>query len=145
MQKLYLANQFGFSETGKLFLLHAIIPRLENSFIVVEPFRECGIIKKTAFSDNTKKILDKNRRLMMQCHIMAAILDGGHQIDDGTAAEIAEFSIKKLGPVIALRTDLRRYDKDFMINPQVEKYILDSGGKICSSLKKWFEELRKLA
>ncbi|MEM2956444.1 MAG: nucleoside 2-deoxyribosyltransferase [Candidatus Pacearchaeota archaeon] len=141
---LYLANQLGFSETGRM-LLKMIIPEIEKYFIVKEPFRDSGIIKKVTSKDAAKAIILSNRKLMSKAKIMAPILDGSHAVDDGIAGEIAEFSLKKLGPIIALRTDLRQHDSNFAINPQIEGYIKDSGGKICFSLAEWFSELRKLA
>ena len=142
---LYLANQFGFSETGKILLLKHIIPELEKYFIVLEPFRDSGTIKKITSQDAARAIIISNRRLMSKSKIMAPILDGSHATDDGIVSEIAEFSLKRLGPIIALRTDLRQHDSNFALNPQISGYIRESGGKICTSLAEWYSELRKLA
>jgi nucleoside 2-deoxyribosyltransferase len=142
---IYLANQHGFSETGKLLLYKHIIPVLEKHFTVLEPFRDAGTIKKTTSQDAAKSMIFLNRKLISKSKIMAPILDGSHVTDDGIAGEIAEFSLKKLGPIIALRTDLRQHDSNFSINPQIEGYIKESGGKLCKSLAEWYSELEKRA
>ena len=146
MQKksIYLANQLGFSETGKI-LLNQLIPRLEKYFIVLEPFKDAGTIRKITSHDAARAIIISNRMMMSRSDIMAPILDGSHAVDDGIASEIAEFSLKRIGPIIALRTDLRHHDSKFQINPQIEGYIKDSGGKLCSSLAEWYSEIEKRA
>jgi len=143
-KSIYLANQLGFSETGRI-LLKQIIPHLEEYFVVIEPFRAAGTIKKVTSQDLAKSIILSNRRMMSKASLMAPILDGSHVVDDGIAGEIAEFALKRVGPVIALRTDLRQHDSNFSINPQIEGYIKDSGGKICKSLAEWYSELEKRA
>lgn len=144
-KSIYLANQLGFSETGKILLYKQIIPELDKYFTVLEPFRDAGTIKKITSQDAAKAIIFANRKLMSKSKIMAPILDGSHVTDDGTAGEIAEFALKRLGPIIALRTDLRQHDSNFLINPQIEGYIKESGGKICRSLAEWYSELEKRA
>ena len=141
---IYLANQLGFSETGKI-ALRQIIPKLEKYFNILEPFKDAGTIKKITSLDAAKSIILFNRRLMSKSKIMAPILDGSHAIDDGIAGEIAEYALRRLGPIIALRTDLRQHDSNFSINPQIEGYIKDSGGKICRTLSEWYFELEKRA
>jgi nucleoside 2-deoxyribosyltransferase len=132
-KSIYLANQFGFSETGRI-LLKQIIPRLEQYFMVLEPFKDAGTIRKITSHDAAHAIIISNRMLMSRSDIMAPILDGSHAIDDGIASEIAEFASKRLGPIIALRTDLRHHDSKFQINPQIHGYI-----------KEWYSELEKRA
>jgi len=144
-KSVYLANQFGFSETGKILLYRQIMPELEKYFNIIEPFRDAGTIKKITSSDAAKSIILSNRRLMSKSKIMAPVLDGSHGIDDGIASEIAEYALKRIGPIIALRTDLRQHDSNFLINPQIEGYIKSSGGKICVTLSEWYYELRKRA
>jgi nucleoside 2-deoxyribosyltransferase len=145
MKSLYLANQLGFSETGKIILSKHIIPELEKYFTVLEPFRDSGTIKKMTSQDAAKAIILLNRKLMSKSKVMAPILDGSHATDDGIASEIAEYALKRIGPIIALRTDLRQHDSNFAVNPQLSGYIRESGGKLCASLAEWYSELRKLA
>jgi nucleoside 2-deoxyribosyltransferase len=144
-KSIYLANQLGFSETGRILLSKHIIPELDKYFTVLEPFRDAGTIRKVTSHDAAHAIIISNRMVMSRSHIMAPILDGSHAIDDGIASEIAEFAIKRLGPIIALRTDLRHHDSKFQINPQIHGYIKESGGKLCTSLIEWYSELRKHA
>jgi len=144
-KSVYLANQFGFSETGKILIYKHIIPELEKYFKILEPFRDAGTIKKVTSQDAAKSIILMNRKLMAKSNLMAPLLDGSHGIDDGIASEIAEYALKKMGPIVALRTDLRQHDSNFIINPQIEGYIKESGGKLCRTLSEWHSELRRRA
>jgi nucleoside 2-deoxyribosyltransferase len=152
---LYLANQFGFSETGRLLLDKIIIPPLESKYKVLEPFRECARFypAEAKSTDSYKKKIELlkefnykagnyNNHLMRQSDKMAPILDGGHSVDDGIGSEIGLFYSLKKGPIIALRTDFRMNENiACIVNLQVERYIYDSGGKILTSLDEWFNEL----
>ena len=143
-KSVYLANHLGFSETGKIALKH-LVSELDKYFIVLEPFRDAGTIKDITSHDAARAIIISNRMLMSRSNVMAPVLDGTHAIDDGIAAEIAEFASKRFGPIIALRSDLRHHDSKFRINPQILGYIKESGGKLCLSLVEWYSELKKYA
>ena len=155
-------DKFGFSEEGRILLYDIIVPKLEKWFDVNEPFRECMKYFPAELKD--QKIRDTmdygkvrnlyarfnsgaaatNRRLMEKSKIMAAILDGGHTIDDGTAGEIGRYCAKKYGPIIALRTDMRLGENiGSSINLQIESDIIRSKGKLCISIEEWYNELKK--
>lgn len=137
-KRLYLANQYGFSETGRLFLDKIILPPLEREYKVYEPFRDGGIIRDLKSFDEATK---KNSYHLKNADILAAILDGSHAVDDGTASEIAEYAkLRKKGRIVALRTDIRRFDTLCSVNPQIDYYI-DKKGKFFTSIDSWFQEL----
>jgi len=153
---LYLANQFGFSETGRILLDKIIIPPLESKYKVLEPFREgARFYPKSAINstdsykkkfellkDFNYKLSNYNNHLMRQSNKMTPILDGGHSVDDGIGSEIGLFYSLRKGPIIALRTDLRMNENiACIVNLQIERYIYDSGGKIFTSLDEWYAGL----
>lgn len=155
-EALYLANQFGFSETGRLLLDKIIIPPLESKYKVLEPFLEgakfypkSGINSTDSYKKKVELLKEfnytlgnYNNHLMRQSDKMTPILDGGHSVDDGIGSEIGFFYSLKKGPIIALRTDFRMNENiACIVNLQVERYIYDSGGKILTSMDEWFNEL----
>jgi len=153
----YLANQLGFSETGKYVLERKIKPRLrEIGLNVLDPFVECAkelnfsqLEKLTLYSDVMKfwsefnhRIPEINNKLMQRSDCMLPILDGGHAVDDGVASEIGYYAGLKRGPIFALRSDFRLSENlASTINPQILGYINLSGGKLIEgqhAMDKWF-------
>jgi len=160
--KAYLANQFGFSETGRHLLDSLIKPRIEKmGIIILDPFLECNkeldfkAIKEIKnheemakyWADFSKKITPINNKLMENSDCLLAILDGGHAVDDGVAGEIGYYAGIKKGPIFALRSDLRCGENMAVtINPQLLGYIIQSRGKLIDSqnaVERWFSEIQK--
>lgn len=153
----YLAHQLGFSQTGRYILGNLIIPRIEEIGIkVIDPFVECDkhfnadyLESLERYEDRRKyleefsrKITPINNRKMDESHCLAAILDGGHAVDDGVAGEIGYYTGIRRGPIFAVRSDFRCGENMAVsINPQLLGYILQSGGKLVdgkNSLDRWF-------
>lgn len=160
--KAYLANQFGFSETGKYVLDNLIIPKLKKMGLTVfDPFEECGknldleckekLEKEGKYQEVRNfwegfisKIGQINQRLLQQSDCLLAILDGGHSSDDGVSNEIGRYSEMKRGPVFALRTDFRLCENmASSVNVMLLDDILKTGGKLCKSIDEWFSEIEK--
>src|SRR3989344_3402324 len=158
--KGYLANQFGFSETGMYILDNLIKPRIrEIGIIIHDPFIECAKEldlnylekldnyggRKKYLEEFSKKVTPINNGLMQDSDCLIAILDGGHVIDDGVASEIGYYAGIRRGPIFALRSDFRLGENmAVLINPQVEGYIALSQGYLASgknSLGMWFEKI----
>jgi hypothetical protein len=159
--KGYLANQFGFSETGRYILDTLIKPRITAMGIkIYDPFVECGKTLDFAYLLKLKR-LDKvmdywkgfseqvapiNNRLMHLSDCQLAILDGGPAVDDGVASEIGYFAGIKRGPIFALRSDFRCGENIAVsINPQILGYILLSKGYLAegsNALEKWFAQIK---
>ena len=156
VRKGYLANQLGFSETGRYLLENLIIPKLSALGIdVLEPFNECSkrIILPKIKDDSYSELLKAwknfntqvplfNNALMMEADIMLPILDGGHTVDDGTSSEIGYYAgIKPQNPIFALRTDFRFADNlAAPINIQIMGYITMSGG-MYTSVDAWLKAI----
>jgi len=160
--KAYLANQFGFSETGRYVLDTLIIPRIEKIGIIVNnPFEESGKELDIKYLEKLKKYDDRvkywkkfskripsiNNELMKDSDCMLALLDGGHAVDDGIASEIGYYTGIERGPIFALRSDFRCGENMAVsINTQVMGYIIQSGGKLIdgpNAIERWFSEVQK--
>ena len=160
--KAYLANQFGFSETGKYILESLIKPKIhEIGIIIHDPFLECGkefdpdyLLKLERYEDRidyyvefNSKVSLINNRLMRDSNCLLAVLDGGHQIDEGVASEIGYYAGIEQGPIFALRSDLRSGENiATSVNPQILGYIQHSKGVLVdgnNALERWFSEIQK--
>lgn len=156
MVSAYLSNQLGFSEIGKFVLDNLIKPKINEAGIKInDPFETVGeeldfnyLSKLDRHGDVihfwdtfSKKVTPINNDLMKNSDCMIALLDGGHAIDDGVASEIGYFSALKLGPIFALRSDVRLGENlAVTINPQVLGYITESGGELFDgpgAVEKW--------
>ncbi len=155
----YLANQFGFSETGRFLLDKLIKPEINRIGIkIYDPFEECekeldltrlSKLKKhqdvySLWEKFGHKITPINNRLMKKTNCMFAILDGGHALDDGVASEIGYFAGIKQGPIFALRTDFRKVESMAnTVNWQIVGYIKQSKGKLINNTEEYFSEIQK--
>ena len=160
--KVYLANQFGFSETGMYVLENLIKPKIQEIGIIInDPFLECGkefnydyLSKLERYGDRIKyciefnsKITSINNRLMRDSDCLLAVLDGGHQIDDGVASEIGYYAGIEQGPIFALRSDFRCGENiATSINPQILGYIRQSKGALVdgvNAIERWLSEIQR--
>ncbi|MEM2974542.1 MAG: nucleoside 2-deoxyribosyltransferase [Candidatus Micrarchaeia archaeon] len=165
--KAYLANQFGFSETGRYILYNKIRPRLVSIGLTInDPFVECSkeIDPKTLaeikiadrhskmfefWQEFNRKITVINNRLMQDSDCMLAVLDGGADIDSGVASEIGYYACLRRGPIFALRSDFRLSENiATSINSQVLGYIEMSKGVLVDSndsspMESWFSVIER--
>ncbi len=154
--KAYLANQLGFSETGKYILEKLIKPKItEIGIIINDPFQECEKELDTKYLEKlekhqdvtnywdkfNKKVAPINNRLMQNSDCQLAILDGGHAVDDGVSSEVGYYAALRRGPIFALRSDFRRGENlATSINSQVLGYIIGSGGRLVDTPSPVFRE-----
>src|SRR3989344_4075020 len=153
----YLANQFGFSETGRYVLDTLIKPRITAMGITIhDPFVECGKVldlssiarleryedRRRFWADFSRKVTPINNGLMRRSDCQLPILDGGHAIDDGVASEMGYYAGIARGPIFALRSDFRCGENIAVtINPQLLGYILLSKGYLSdgpNAMERWF-------
>jgi len=157
----YLANQLGFSETGRYVLDNLIKPRISKIGICInDPFEECGkeidfkhlgalelheAVRKY-WADFSDKVNPINDSLMEKSDCMLAVLDGGHALDDGVSGEIGYYAGIKRGPIFALRSDFRCGENIAVtINPQILGYIKKSKGTLVDgpgALEGWFTTIQ---
>jgi len=160
--KAYLANQFGFSETGRYLLDHLIKPKIEEIGITInDPFAVCSKELDLKYLSGLKnyeevrkywerfsrKVTPINNKLMQKSNCLLAILDGGHTVDDGVASEIGYYYGIRKGPIFALRSDFRCGENLAVpINPQILGYIIQSRGKLITppdAIERWFAIVKK--
>lgn len=159
--KAYLANQFGFSETGRYILYNLIKPKIQEIGIsILDPFLACKkefddntLLKLERYEDRIKffnefnaKVTPINNELMRDSDCFLAVLDGGHQIDDGVASEIGYYAGIEQGPIFALRSDFRGGENiATRVNPQILGYIRQNGGVLVdgeNALERWLYEIQ---
>lgn len=77
----------------------------------------------------------KNQRLIDDCDLVFAVLDGA-DVDSGTASEIG-YAFAKSKPIIGYRGDFRLSadNEGGKVNLQVEYFIRESGGAIIEKLE----------
>lgn len=125
----YIANQFGFNWPGREFLRNIFYPELRKAGVLplcpFEASREYLGLPNKKFND-VVGIVDY-QVLIPRSKLMVAILDGGHAVDDGVAAEIGHYATFGYGPVLGIRSDFRLAEnKDSEINIAV-RYFMDRG------------------
>jgi hypothetical protein len=162
--KGYLSNQWGFSETGRILVKQVKDKIKDIGIIVLDPFEECGKVvdfkilakltdfeaKRRYWEQFSRKVTPINNSLMRQSHCQFAILDGGPAVDDGVASEIGYYAAlvetgiipSRFSRIFALRSDFRLGENiGCSVNPQIEGYVCQTGGKISKNLDEWFKDI----
>jgi nucleoside 2-deoxyribosyltransferase len=139
LPRCYVASPLGFTEGGRYYYAHVLIPALEAVVDVVDPWRlttEREVHDAHALGRDREIALEigrRNEQAIRSCEILVAYLEG-QEPDSGTAVEVgygAGIGLTCFG----LRTDLRQAgEAGVAVNLQLETFILASGGAICSSL-----------
>lgn len=137
--RCYVAGPLGFTESGRAYYRGTYLPALAT---VVEPVDPWALTTAQEFAeavsagrqrDLALTIGRRNAEAIRSCRLLVADLDG-QEVDSGTAAEVGYGAA--LGLIcFGLRTDLRQIGEDGVaVNLQVETFILDSGGRIATTL-----------
>lgn len=145
-----MASPLGFSEAGRHYYRTVYLPALERVVNPVDPWAWVSADEITAARvagrerDLMLAIGAKNIAAIRTSDLLAAYLDG-QELDSGTVAEIgfaAGIGITCFG----LRTDLRpNGELATAVNLQVEAFVLESGGRISSSLDGLVNDLGEAA
>jgi len=137
--RCYIASPLGFSEAGRHYYREVYLPALATVVMPVDPWSLTSadeIVAARADGREHELLLTIGRRniaALASCALLAAYLDG-QELDSGTAAEVG-FAAGTGVTCFGLRTDLRENGEPAAtVNLQVETFILESGGQICSSL-----------
>lgn len=158
MKKIYLASPLGFSDSGRYFLYDRLIPLLDElNLSCIDPWKltpeslidnVCRIDdpaeRKKGWINLNRIIAENNRSGIIDSDGLLAVLDGS-DVDSGTASEIG-YAAALNKKICGYRSDFRQSgDNDgAIVNLQVEYFILNSGGRIVSSLAELKNELRRL-
>jgi nucleoside 2-deoxyribosyltransferase len=161
MIKAYLANEYGFSETGQI-VLKKIIHKLMKikNLEIINPFLECSKEYYKDFVDTLElyehriayhekfndKAGDINFNYLKDTDCLLAILDGGHAVDSGVSLEMGFYCALGLGPIFALRSDMR-YGENIAtsVNLMHEKAVQYSNGKLCKTIDDWIKSIKDWA
>ncbi len=118
----YIGSQLGFNVPGRFFLEKEFHPRLRAAGVLpLCPFTACAEYLDAGQRARAKTFAEAYEfwdafnhligpvnygMLMPRAKFMIAILDGGHVVDDGVAAEIGYFAVKQ-GSAFGIRSDFR--------------------------------------
>jgi nucleoside 2-deoxyribosyltransferase len=140
LRRCYLASPFGFTEAGRDYYARVYLPALAAVVTPVDPWaltsaeeiaaaRAAGTERRVAL-----EIGRRNAEAIRGCELLVAYLDG-QEADSGTVAELgygAALGLRCFG----LRSDLREAgEPGVALNLQVEAFIAQSGGIVCSTLE----------
>lgn len=146
-ERCYVASPLGFTEAGRHYYAHVYLPALREVVEVVDPWSltSAAEVQEALAAGREREIAleigRRNSEAIRSCTLLAAHLDG-QEADAGTVAEIgygAALGLRCFG----LRTDLRQSGElGVAINLQVEAFILETGGRITTSLDDLVAALR---
>lgn len=140
--RCYVASPLGFTESGRHYNQHVLIPALAAVVEPIDPWAAPGSPAdghrgpEPGLARPRRLALDigrGNAQAIRSCALLVALLEG-QEIDSGTAAEVGYAAALGL-TCFGLRSDLRRHGEDGVtVNLQVEAFIEDSGGEVVGSL-----------
>jgi nucleoside 2-deoxyribosyltransferase len=146
----YVASPLGFTEAGRHYYEAVYLPALAQVVEPVDPWslttaaeveraRESGGERELAL-----EIGRRNARAIAGCSLLAALLDG-QEPDVGTVAEVG-YACGRGITSFGLRSDLRQSgEAGVSVNLQVESFIVESGGRIVSTLGDLVDALAEAA
>ncbi len=139
---VYLASGLGFNLPGRYYIEHELKPRMKDlGALVLDPFEQCGEFIDPSEMFNTAQPVEEylaklkhfnevivgtvNYKLLIpRSKIMFAVMEGS-PVDEGAAAEVA-YMATNFGPVVAVRTDIRRAENAATgTNPAVTYFASD--------------------
>jgi len=141
-----VASPLGFDETGRHYYRTVYLPALES---VVDPFDPWALTTPEAI--DAARAAGKLREMMLaigrrnieairSSELLVAVLDG-QEPDSGTVAELgyaAALGIRCYG----LRSDFRQTGYEgLVLNLQVETFLIESGGRLLTTLPDLLEAL----
>ncbi len=94
----------------------------EMGFSVFIPQEDSNDTEITREDMDTSTIYELNLEAIDNCDLMVAVLDGGSDVDSGTAWEIGYACAKKI-PVIGLRTDFRTLGPEGAVNLMIGESV----------------------
>lgn len=153
--KLYLASPLGFSEAGRYFYTNQMIPAIAQlGYTLIDPWAlaDQNRIDTINTLDPGQERIDQwrafntctgatNADAIRASDAVVAVLDGV-DVDSGTAAEIG-FANALSKPIFGYRGDFRLSadNEGGLVNLQVEYFIRQSGGTICTTLSQLLHTL----
>ncbi|WP_462272232.1 nucleoside 2-deoxyribosyltransferase [Methanohalophilus sp.] len=137
-EKIYLAGPL-FSEAEKSFN-EQLTQRIESKgYEVFLPQRDSTDTKNMREKQDSADLFRKNSEAIDRADLVIAILDGGSDVDSGTAWEVGYAYAKNI-PVMGLRTDFRTLGVEGPVNLMIEKTLI----KLVYSTDKLLTELENM-
>ncbi|HET9073748.1 MAG TPA: nucleoside 2-deoxyribosyltransferase [Solirubrobacteraceae bacterium] len=144
--RAYVASPLGFTESGRHYLVHVLLPALADVVDPVDPwsFTSAPAVAAAERAGRLRELWRetgaRNARAIREADLLVALLDG-QEIDSGTAAEVG-YAAALGRPCFALRSDLRQSGETGMVmNLQLVAFIEESGGAITASLEELVTQL----
>lgn len=137
-KKIYLAGPL-FSEAEKNFN-EQLTEKIESAgYDVFLPQRDSTDTKNMRKEQDAAELFRRNSEAIDRADLVIAILDGGSDVDSGTAWEIGYAYAKNI-PVMGLRTDFRTLGIEGTVNLMIEKTLI----KLVYSTDKLLTELENM-
>ncbi|KXS45548.1 MULTISPECIES: nucleoside 2-deoxyribosyltransferase [Methanohalophilus] len=137
-KKIYLAGPL-FSEAEKNFN-EQLTEKIESAgYDVFLPQRDSTDTKNMRKEQDAAELFRRNSEAIDRADLVIAILDGGSDVDSGTAWEIGYAYAKNI-PVMGMRTDFRTLGIEGTVNLMIEKTLI----KLVYSTDKLLTELENM-
>ncbi|MBC7086785.1 MAG: nucleoside 2-deoxyribosyltransferase [Methanomethylovorans sp.] len=117
-KKIYLAGPL-FSQGERAFNMNLRDRLVEKGFSVFLPQEDGCDDTETRLELRQKNIFEKDVKGIDDCDIVVAVLDGGSDVDSGTAWEIG-YAYAKGKKLVGLRTDFRTFGPEGIVNLMIE-------------------------
>jgi nucleoside 2-deoxyribosyltransferase len=137
-KEIYLAGPL-FSEAEKNFN-EQLTEKIESAgYDVFLPQRDSTDTKNMRKEQDAAELFRRNSEAIDRADLVIAILDGGSDVDSGTAWEIGYAYAKNI-PVMGMRTDFRTLGIEGTVNLMIEKTLI----KLVYSTDKLLTELENM-
>ena len=120
-KQIYLAGPL-FSQAERDFNVLLRDKLVEMGFSVFLPQEDGKDTKSGRMEERQKNIFDNDVRGIDGSDIVLAVLDGGSDVDSGTAWEMGYAYAKKI-PVLGLKTDFRTFGDEGVVNLMMEMAV----------------------
>ncbi|WP_321420632.1 nucleoside 2-deoxyribosyltransferase domain-containing protein [uncultured Methanomethylovorans sp.] len=137
-KNIYLAGPL-FSHAERDFNVYLRDKLVENGFSVFLPQEDGNDDIETRLEVRQKNIFEMDVKAIDNCEIVVAVLDGGSDVDSGTAWEIG-YAYAKEKKILGIRTDFRTFGPEGNVNLMIEVSLdaLEKDVKgLISSLKRY--------
>ncbi|WMW25855.1 nucleoside 2-deoxyribosyltransferase [Methanolobus sediminis] len=120
-KQIYLAGPL-FSQAERDFNVLLRDKLVEMGFSVFLPQEDGNDTESSRMEDRQKNIFDNDVRGIDNSDIILAVLDGGSDVDSGTAWEMG-YAYAKGIPVLGLKTDFRTFGDEGIVNLMMEMAV----------------------
>jgi len=120
-KQIYLAGPL-FSQAERDFNVLLRDKLVEMGFSVFLPQEDGNDTESSRMEDRQKNIFDNDVQGIDNSDIVLAVLDGGSDVDSGTAWEMG-YAYAKGIPVLGLKTDFRTFGDEGIVNLMMEMAV----------------------